>query len=328
MELQDFENFLSENDIEFKYSGRSIVMKECPECGSKSWKVHFFKDRLDESKPFWGKCFVGKCEKKYTSYTYLINYGIEKQKVIELHGSDHFLNFKNMLPELAFEKEHLNKKVINDEKEISIANFFKISEWPDHPVANYAKKRKLPEELFDIVYINTDANSIVFVVRNEEGKIVGYQERFIMPINPKMKARTSYGFKVSDYIMEFPNSGNIAVCEGPFTAASAYSLGYHAICTFGSNISKTKLQKIANIAKKLNKKVGIAIENKKEGIIDEANLKAFEKIVNYMFWEKIETFQIYPDDKDLNDAVINGKSIIEKSIFSLGPAIPFIRSLI
>jgi MinD superfamily P-loop ATPase len=136
-----------------------------------------------------------------------------------------------------------------------------------------------------------------------------------------MKTRTSHGFKVSEYILEFPNNGNIAVCEGPFTAASAYSLGYYAICTFGSNISKIKLEKITNIAKRLNKRVGIAIENKSGGI-DLANQKAYDKVVKYMFWQQIETFRIFPYDKDLNDALINGKAVEEQEIKDFVPALP------
>jgi hypothetical protein len=330
MELEEFENFLDENGIDYKHSGQSIVMKECPECGSKSWKVHFFRERDDNFKPFFGKCFSGKCEKKFSSFSYLISFGIDKSIVYKLHGKDPEVNLKNMLPSIII-NEKPKKVVLEPDIEVNISKFFKISDWPDHPASKYAMKRKLPEDLYSKVYINPDNNSVVFLCY-KDGKVVGYQERYIMPINPNMKAKTSYGFKVSEYIMEFANSGDIAVCEGPFTATSAYSLGYYAICTFGSNISENKLKKIANLAKKLNKKVGIAIENKIENgklCNDDANLKAYNKIKNFMFWEKIETFKIYPEDKDLNDALINNKRILQlDSENNFNPAIPMFRGLL
>lgn len=309
MELRAFEDFLDERGIAYKYSGQSIVFKECPACGSDSWKVHFYKDRTDEHRPFTGKCFGGKCGETFNSAYYLIQLGIPREEVDAIHGRTPEANLKNMLPDLPVlsdqPKEVEEKKPIEP---IDISHFFEFKDWPDHPVVQYATKRGLPKELWPFVRINDADNSVVFLCYDGDD-VVGYQERFIKPFDPHMKTKTSFGFKVSEFIMELPNPGKkILVCEGPFTAVAAWVFGYHAICLFGSAMGIDQMEKVIYTAKRNKQPIGMAVEN------DEAGLKAFDKLAKYLFWKNIPVFKVTSDENDLNDTLQSGKTPVELNI--------------
>ncbi|MEM4379211.1 MAG: hypothetical protein QXL01_00800 [Thermoplasmatales archaeon] len=314
MDLTRFENFLANHGVPFRYSGQSIVFKECPECGSQKWKVHLYRERKDESIPFMGKCFAGKCGQTFSSISYLIKIGINKDDVYGIHGKSAEANIKSLLPE--FKITPTDNQIAKSEitVNVDVSSFFKFEDWDDHPVVKYASKRGLPRALWHKVMINHDSNSVVFLC-HDQGKVVGYQERFIYPFNPNMKTKTSLGFKISEFIEEYENPGKkIVVCEGPFTAASAWVLGYHAICTFGSSMSRIQLSKIAKIAQKLGQPVGFALEKKREGhafVPDPANQKAFERLSKYLFWQGLQVFKLEPDEKDLNDALTKNKKVLE-----------------
>jgi len=307
MELQALENFLDEQGVAYRLSGKSIAFKECPECGSQKWKVLLKVERDDDEKPILGKCMSGKCGQGFSSISYLIKMGIDRDAVFALHGKNPEMNLKGFLPELPnlVPQVPITKPVKEPTPEVDISGFFRFEEWPDHPVVQYSTKRGLPKELWPMVRINHDSNSVVFLCYQGR-KVVGYQERFIKPFDPNMKTKTSYGFLVSEFVLEFPNPGKkILVCEGPFTAVAAFVFGYHAICTFGSAMGEKQIARIIAASEANGQPIGMAAES------DKAGFKAFDRLSKHLFWKNINIFKVVSDEKDLNDALVNGKPVKE-----------------
>jgi len=305
MELDDFIEFLEEEGIECYTAGKSLVIKSCPACGSEKFKVHLKIQRDDESKPFFGKCF--KCDEGYSSIKYLLDAGVDSSAVFRIHGHD----AEDALKKVASGEILKSGKKQGDSApaEISVdtSSFRSFSVYPDHEATKYAERRGVDLIVHsDIVKIEPFANAVVFLCRDGEN-IVGYQKRFLYPEDPKFKTKSFKGFEKNKYVLEFPREGaDILICEGPFTAVAAWRFGYYGICTWGAMVSNEQLEKIEQLAKKLNLSVGVAFDR------DEAGQVGMDKIKRYFYWKGRKTFSVHPRDKslnDLNDAYTSGKEI-------------------
>jgi hypothetical protein len=209
--------------------------------------------------------------------------------------------------------------------ELDISSFVNVESMPQHPSALYAIKRGYVSDFKDRIKIDISTNSVVFLVFGKKNA-VGYQKRFVRPINKNFKAATMTGFDKSQYLIEFPKKGaDIVICEGPFTALSAWHYGYYGISTLGSAISQDQLKKIEEIHNVNGGNIGIALEP------GEAGNKFFDIIKNYFFWKNINVFQILPineRNKDLNDAWQTRDSVKILNDFEFkNPAIPRIDLL-
>jgi hypothetical protein len=188
--------------------------------------------------------------------------------------------------------------------------------------AKYAISRGVPPALYDKVLVDYKGGSIVFPVM-EGNRCVGYQKRLLMPGDPKRKAHTPPGFEKGKHILEYPNSGDIAVVEGPFTAISAYCFGFHAVCTFGAGVSQQQLEKIEELATTSGKSVAVGYD------LDDAGLKGLYKIVNYLSNRGVPTVRIIPTvGNDLNDSFMSGNGYrIEQLGEEIDTSIPMLGSL-
>jgi len=306
MTLDGFLSFLDSHGILYKVTNSSIVLHDCPYCGSTKDKVWFFKERRDESMPFYGQCM--KCETKTTSYKYLSTLGIDHSALNQLHGSMG-LNGKlslSVLPSL-----NLTHKIEEIETEpdvepvpVDVSAFVPLDSVPDHPASRYAIKRGWTPAQRDMILIDYFSSAVVFVAKYKN-TVVGFQRRYITPLDPSRKTLSSLGFQRNKFVMEFPNNGDVCVCEGPFTALSAWHFGYYAVCTFGSNVGDGQLDLIANLAQSKNKNVAIAFD------LDKAGRKGYSRIRYSMLSKDIEAYRIKPElGNDLNDSWQAGKGVV------------------
>lgn len=320
MELQDFKEALDSLGLKYRESGKSLVLQHCPECGSDKFKVHLRLDREEENAPFLGRCYAGACQTNYSSFKYLLRSGMPYSEVLSLHKGNHIDSIEKMIPKTPPSKEQTEeKKEEYKPQQADISKFFKLKNWLEHPAAKYAISRGAVPE-WDFVMIDHETTSVVFVVF-ESGVPVGYQRRYVVPFYG-IKTRTSDGFSKNQHILEFPNPGkDILVCEGPFTAVSAWHFGYHAVCTFGSAVSIHQINKIVKLSDELKVNVGVAFDE------DAAGLKGYNTIRSALYWLDKPAFRVKPSTgNDLNDAwLAGGKAIVVEEKAQYNPAIPELR---
>jgi DNA primase len=166
------------------------------------------------------------------------------------------------------------------------------------------------------------SQAVVFIVKNSKGEVIGAQRRFVNS-DFGSKTKTSHGFEKSKHIMVYNRNANIAICEGPFTALSAWHYGYCAVCTFGSGITAEQLDLINSLSDELESNVFVAEDN------DAAGKKYSDSICSYFYW-KNKPIGILKSNtgNDLNDCwKEKGKLIIEKA-FMFNPAIPSVCTII
>ena len=304
MKLDRFISFLDEHEILHRVNDESIILNEAPCCGG-GQKIYLYKEELAD-KPFFGKCM--KCDTSWNSWTYLNEIGIDRTLNDVLHGQSELgkveLGVSTVMGFDLLRPGGREKEVKEPPKVADITGFYRITELPDHEATKYAIKRGWHSAFADDILIDIYSNSVIFVAR-KDGVPIGYQGRFLKPRNPKMKTKTMTGFKKTQHVIEFPNSGDILICEGPFTALAAWHYGYHAICTMGSGVSTTQIQLVAEIAKRTGKRVGVAFD------MDAAGKKGLRAVRLGMYHHKVPTFRVRPEHgNDLNDSWQAGKGVI------------------
>lgn len=306
MDLDEFIEFLDTNGVEYHTTDKSVVFKESPCCG-RADRIYMFKDSSRDGGPFWGKCMG--CETDWNSKTYLVDVGVDEGAVTALHGARELGEFKlSTLPRIdtgVDSKQHRTEpETPVPLKEFDVSGFFQVSDWPDHEAAKYAVSRGWTPAWTDKVMIDIMANAVVFVCI-EDGKVVGYQKRFVRPKDPKTKTKSVAGWKKTQHVITFPGNGDIAVCEGPFNSLSAWHYGRYGVATFGSAVSERQVDMIAAIAKKEGKDVGIAFD------LDAAGRKGYRRLRLSLFWRGVNAYQVRPEvGNDLNDSWKAGKGII------------------
>jgi hypothetical protein len=304
MDLDSFIDFLDNNNIPYKTTFQSIILSGCPNCGPAKEKIYLFKDRRDDIGPFFGQCM--KCSTSINSKTYLYELGLDRRAIDDLHGRVLDEDIRSIvMPHLdlkeKFSRTDKNEKTDIEPEEVDTSMFFSILDHPKHEASLYAKKRGWTEAQANCVFIDYYVSAVVFVVNNN-GKTVGYQRRMLHPFDPNMKTISSTGFQKRRFILEFPNDGDICVCEGPFTALSAWHYGFHAVCTFGSNVGEKQLDAISMLSRTKNKSVAVAFDE------DSSGRKGHHKIKSRLFWDDTPYYRIKPEaGNDLNDSWMSGK---------------------
>lgn len=317
--VEDFTDLLDEIGVEHRLSGKSLAVKECPACGRGKYKVLFNMSVYEEGEPLIGRCMSGSCGEVFSSIRYLLAQGVSKSKVEAIHGNNTEENLKSMF---SFENVDYNSKdidIINEAEAINISQFTPLSFMPDHQISKYATKRGYVELFSNKIMMNLNTLAVSFIIHNKDNNPIGYQERFIMK-GAMPKCKTSTGFK-RDFVMAFPNDGDIVVCEGPFTALSAWHFGFYGVCTFGANFTKKQLEGIIEIAKKYNKKVLYAMDN------DEAGISSFGKFRAMMIFRGYGDIPVIVPEvgKDLNDSWMTGKRWRKENRPWVNPSLPEIE---
>lgn len=297
MNTEDFLVILEANGLSHGTNQKSVIIRDAP-CCSKKNKLYFFK--RDSDAPLFGKCMS--CDTTWNSISYLIQAGIPEDKVRQLHNT-------GVMPDeivLGMTKiDLLGKKVVAEEKTedpvFDDSTFYSVESSPDHPASIYAKKRGYTQDHSDKIMIDKLSNSVVYLVK-KDGKLIGWQKRFVKPVHKDMKTKSAPGFSKTKHILEFPNNGDLLVCEGPATALSAWHYGFHAVCTFGAAVSPTQIKLIMEIVSKRGCKVGTAFD------LDKAGKRGSRNVRLNMYWAGVSTFRVVPEyGNDLNDSWMAGK---------------------
>lgn len=304
MEISDFVEKLEQYGVQSRTSGSSLVVKTCPSCGREKYKVLFRIANVDPDQPIFGRCQSASCGQNYSSFSYLLKLGVPHAEVVSVHGQDPIKAMKDM--EMPEESHEIIAKPVEVEGDNDISGFLNIMSMPDHPAAVYAKSRGFNESLFDYIKMDIDRNAVVFVCMNKNRVISGYQRRFVVAPDPRFKTETSKGFK-KDSLFQLPNSGDVVICEGPFTALAAWNWGFYAVATLGAAVGKGQMDKILTIAGS-GRRILIAKEN------DDAGAKFYRKIAGRLAWEGYSCEVVLPEvGKDLNDSFVAKKTFFIKN---------------
>lgn len=323
MDIEDFKAGLDELGIPYFEAGNSLKIKTCPACGSEQYKVHLRAEVQDGL--LFGRCYAGSCQTNFSSMKYLLMSDMAYDEALQVHGRDRVASLQHMVPDVP---EFVKAPVAPTKDPVKAADtdisaFFHLKDWITHPAAQYALKRgALPE--WDWVMFDHPTCAVVFVVY-QNGKVVGYQRRYLKPNDPKFKTKSSDGFKKSEHILVVMNPGkDIVVVEGPFTAVSAYHFGYTGICTFGASVSDEQIRQIVELAKELKVGVGVGFDD------DAAGDKGLARIRAAMFWSNTKTFKLKPSvGNDLNEAwEQGGTAILVEDKVEYNPAVPELRRFI
>lgn len=283
-----------QNGIEVQLISSRFRFRDCPFCGSEKWKVWLYESNRDNS--IAGSCF--RCGQKFTLYALLEKFNISADALREVCAR------KAINVETEFHLSDLTSpsKIISEEfdgewNHMPSWRYWNIEDKPNHPASQYATSRGVPKELYAEIKIDVSVNAVCFLVKDENGKIVGFQSRYIDP-KTEAKTYTAYGFKTANSLLRYYNTSDcLFVCEGPFNAVSAYNWGHSAVCTFGSKISTYQLQEIRNLAKKLNKKVCLAFDE------DSPGQHAYLSVKDICQGYGIEVLKVVPEfGNDLNDS--------------------------
>jgi len=306
MLLDDFMAFCDANEIQYDTTATALIFYEAPCCGDAK-KLYLYKDEketVNDDKPLFGKCH--KCDIPWNSRSFLLELGYEHKDVDKLHSGGDLNDFDiGSVPAMRLNLAVKDTAPVYEKPVVfDLTPFSKLPEVPNHPASLYAIKRGWTEAQVDDILIDTMGNSVVYVCR-EAGRVVGFQRRWLKPSNPKQKTKSAPGFKKTQHVIRYPNSGDLMVCEGPATALSAWHYGYDAICTFGSGVSERQLKIIGDLAESAGKRVAVAFD------LDKAGRKGYQAIRLAMYWRKIYSYRVKPEHgNDLNDSWMAGKGLV------------------
>ena len=316
-ELESFKESLNSLGVQCFESGVSLCVQHCPKCGRDKFKV-LFRIVGVNSAPFFGRCQSGSCQTNYSTISYLMALGLNKGQALAAHGMNPNAILQEMVDDTSIEGiinvSHIPSKKQPEEVDNDVSGFFDINDMLESSVSKYAISRGYVTDFKDIIKIDISTDAVVFVIRNDDGGVIGYQRRFLNPLSPAFKTKTSKGMEKTLHLLEFKQDKPLMICEGPFTALSAWHFGFHGVCTFGSGISQTQLENIEKI-NNFNE-IYVAVEN------DEAGEKFFKKISSYFYWKNIPVYKAISPEGDLNDAWKNNLKIIIEKKDSINPAIP------
>lgn len=297
MDNEDFMSALEELGVHSYISGNSIRVQDCPECEKSKYTV--LMKIGGESKFLLGKCVSGSCNQGFSSYSILKKFGMEKGDIDYYHGFNPVEDLNRV-----FSQEVENKSKPKQEKYIdkNISIFSNINDNINHPISKYAIGRGWSEK--SSLYIMSDQpnDAVIFVCRDwRTNEVIGYQRRYIKPLPGEPKTKTSVGFQVNKNIMFFDNNDHskpLVICEGPFTALSAFNWGFNAVCTFGSAASRDQLLNIMDLYKTKDFS-GLLVAKE----YDSAGEKYYKSIKNFFNFEGIDVKVIVPEvGEDLNDS--------------------------
>lgn len=280
--------------LDVAYVSQRFRFKHCPTCGSDKWKLWLY------DKTCAGSCF--RCHTAYNLFSLFKAHDLPVTEVAKTVGVT--IKSDAELEEVFDLKEETEEKTEKKATELPLAlaknRYFRIDEWPRHPAAKYAVSRGVHPDLYDRILIDVELNAVCFLVFENE-KAVGYQLRYVRPV--REKTYTAKDFLIGEHLLEYRrDDGELFVCEGPFNAATAYSWGHTGLCTFGSRITATQIDKLCAIATNRNKPLCCAFD------MDDSGWHAFLQVKDVATARGIDVRKVEPEiGNDLNDSMKEGK---------------------
>lgn len=275
------------NGIEVSLVSHRFRFKHCPTCGTAKWKLWLY------DKTYAGSCF--RCHTPYNLFSLFKAFGASIKDLLAFSP-------ENIVVEGAafslVEDEEVETKIIPSAINLPRNRFFRICEWPTHPASKYALSRGVPKELFDVILIDIQTNAVCFLICDDSDTAIGYQLRYVNPVNPDVKTWTMEDFKVGEHVLMYSRpDGDLIVCEGPFNAVTAFNWGHTGLCTFGSRITTVQIDKLCALAQSRQKPLSCAFD------MDDAGWHAYLQVKELCSGRGIEVIKIEPEiGNDLNDA--------------------------
>jgi hypothetical protein len=309
-QITRFQLALNSCGIAHRVNRRSIIIKECPSC-HKQWKLWMF--RPDPNKGggmTGGQCW--RCGTSFSSFTLLQKMtSLSNEKIAALISPN-----KRYTPDLEktdiwelpdfFLSEEL-RDLEENIKEIDIPkNFMTVDSYREHPASIYARKRGIIPPYDSSIFIDPLTASVAFPILCQDF-LVGFQRRFIAPLNPNLRMKTDSGVpRASSFIFVGEPSSNICVVEGPFDAVAAAWFGFYAIATMGKEITRAQAQEIASYAIQhavpgISPVVHIGLDS------DSAGEEGARTLARYLNAYGIPFCRVFPEDpgiKDFNDLLL------------------------
>jgi hypothetical protein len=280
--------------LEVSLASHRFRFKSCPNCGTEKWKLWLYEKTLA------GSCF--RCHTAFNLFSLFKAHGLPVAEVAKLADVPIFDSEVQSQFTLAEEPQKESERPKTPDLGLPRNRYFRIDEWPSHPASKYALSRGVPEDLFDSILIDTQSNSVCFLVF-KDGNLAGYQLRYVNPVQEK--TFTAPDFQTRDHVLEYrqPNGeGELFVCEGPFNAATAYHWGHTGLCTFGSNISPYHVDYLCNLAKEMNKPLCCAFD------MDAPGWHAYLQLKETASMRGVKVRKVEPEaGNDLNDSWKAGK---------------------
>lgn len=259
-----FEDALDKFGVEHTKNGKSIVLKDCHNCGNSNYKLWMFRPEKNARDPNGsrtiGNCWV--CGKRSDSYSYLLNYA-EKDEVKAALGfkvrntelgvndsdlSDMFSEFIEDLERIEFREP---KHTTNQKPWDLPLHYKRVADATDTEAAKYAMSRGVIGKLQEEVFIDPSCEAVVFPIYNADEVLIGVQKRYLVPRvlkdsrgkEFKMKCKTEGGAEKSKGVIMFGNPENPpCLVEGPFDAIAASWFGFFGISTMGASPSRTQIE--------------------------------------------------------------------------------------
>lgn len=280
------------NGLDVSYVSHRFRFRFCPICGTEKWKIWLYEKTLA------GSCF--RCHTPFNLFSLFKAHGLPMGEIARLTGGEVTVDEAGV--SFSLEEETIASEPLKPNLGLPSSQFFRIDEWPTHPAAKYALSRGVPPELFDQILIDIQSNAVCFLVI-QEGKLVGYQLRFVNPANKNVKTYTAKDFKTGESLLEYHRpEGDLFVCEGPFNAVTAFNWGHTGLCTFGSRISQFQIDRLCFLAKSLEKPLYCAFD------MDDAGWHAYLQVKDVCSGRGIEVVKVEPETgNDLNDSWKAGK---------------------
>lgn len=232
--------FIDTEGIPCKETSRSFILT-CPECG-RSEKLYVEKTEGNFT------CFSASCGNKGQFYKYLSqvkDISIEEAKA-RIYGVTKITPTGILNKSLKIEEPLFKVTEIPKQFEIFVPEDFVTLDSPEAVEGvNYALKRGIDLTLarkYGILY-SVHQKRLVYLCKDTEQKIVGYQGRAIGDVPHGLRMRNSTGFPRDlnyMFLNMFPDSKHLIVAEGPVDAIKFDHCGGN-IAAFGKQISDRKI---------------------------------------------------------------------------------------
>lgn len=205
-------------------------------------------------------------------------------------------NFIDLMQDIKVPFDMSRVRSSRDEISIKIGNNNKvINNEITHPeytvgLTRYLQKRGLTHEICDMYLIGYTKDSVIFPVRNLQGRVIYYVERKVQEKNYMLSVANKPIYGLYEFYKYAKDKSYCFIVESTFNLCSLIAWGYNAISLLGTG-SNEQIEKL----KKSSIRLFILCMDG-----DEAGKKATERIRKKLVNKIVLVVRMY-DNKDVND---------------------------
>lgn len=226
----------TEHDLFVKQTGRSLILK-CPVCGKD--KLYFDKKQGNFI------CFAGSCGNKGLTVKLLSQIkGITLEEARKL-----VYNQNKAISSYTLNWEDTSTQQVIEEPAVEIpASIVPIDDNRALDGLNYLNSRGISLQLackYAIMY-NVIQERVVFVIKDLQGRVIGYQARAIRQVDKADRMRNNHGFRKGQFLMFYDLAhqyDHLIIAEGPVDAIK-FDLCGGGVATMGKELTSQQLSLI------------------------------------------------------------------------------------